>query len=168
MLTHGHSDHVGSLSKLLATFPGAPVYAHPDEIPYMEGRLPYPRRSKAVAVVGKGAVLPLELDETGRLLPIGGLQPYHTPGHSPGHTAYYEPSSATLLAGDLFTSKRGRLKRPMASFTADMGEAVLSGAIVERLQPSRLEICHGGPVLRPAEQIDAYLQQESARMGLGL
>ena len=62
-----------------------------------------------------------------------------------------------LLAGDLFTSRRGRLRRPMAIFTADMAEAVRSAAIVARLRPDRLEISHGGPVMDPAAQIEAYL-----------
>ncbi|KIL39850.1 hydrolase glyoxylase [Gordoniibacillus kamchatkensis] len=163
VLTHGHSDHIGALKRVLAVH-RVPVYAHPDEIPYMEGRLPYPRRRKAVPVIAPGDVLPLE-SEGDRLLPVGGLVPYHTPGHSPGHVAYYEPEAGVLLAGDLFTSKRGTIRRPMAMFTADMAEAVRSSAIVDRLRPARLEVCHGGPVLHPAEQIEAYRQQAWKRIG---
>ena len=88
---------------------------------------------------------------------MAGLRPYLTPGHSPGHVAYYHEQDRVLLAGDLFTTRRGRIGRPMAIFTADMAEAVRSAAIVARLRPDRLEICHGGPVLNPAEQIVEYL-----------
>lgn len=88
---------------------------------------------------------------------MGGLRPYLTPGHSPGHVAYYHEQDRVLLAGDLFTSRRGRIGRPMAIFTADMAEAVRSAAIVSALQPERLEVCHGGPVLNPGEQVDQYL-----------
>jgi hypothetical protein len=35
-----------------------------------------------------------------------------------------------LLAGDLFTSRKGQLRKPMAMFTADMAEALLlSGSL---------------------------------------
>ncbi|GAB2673267.1 MBL fold metallo-hydrolase [Paenibacillus thermoaerophilus] len=165
VLTHGHSDHTGALNKLLDAFP-VPVYAHRDEIPYMEGRLPYPRRKKAAAVVAAGAVRSLETDADGRLLPIGGLVPYHTPGHSPGHVAYFEPEAAVLLAGDLFTSKRGAVRRPMPAFTADMAEAVRSSEIVDRLRPARLEVCHSGPVFDPAGQMPAYREAELRRLGV--
>lgn len=45
LLTHGHSDHVGSVLKIVESTK-APVYGHPIEVPYVEGDLPYPRRKK--------------------------------------------------------------------------------------------------------------------------
>ena len=41
LLTHGHFDHIGGLP-LLAEESGAPVYAHPLEMPYLTGASPYP------------------------------------------------------------------------------------------------------------------------------
>lgn len=161
VLTHGHADHVGALKKVLAVHK-VPVYAHPDEIPYMEGRLPYPGRRKAAAFVAPGVALPLET-EGERLLPTGGLIPYHTPGHSPGHVAYHEPEANVLLSGDLFSSKQGKLRFPM--FTPDLAEAVRSGGIVDLLRPARLEVCHGGAVVQPAEQMEAYRQMARKRLG---
>ncbi|WP_135555607.1 MBL fold metallo-hydrolase [Paenibacillus cymbidii] len=155
VLTHGHSDHVGALAKILRDRP-VPVYAHRAEMPYMEGELPYPRRKKAVRFVAKGVAQPLPEDAEGRLAPIGSLTPYWTPGHSPGHVVYYHERDGVLLAGDLFNSRKGRLRRPM--FTPDMEQAVKSAAIVGELQPNRLEVCHGGPVLNPAAQLNGYRQ----------
>lgn len=44
----------------------------------------------------------------------------------------------------------------MPMFTADMAQAVRSSEIVSELNPIRLEVCHGGSVMNPAEQIPAY------------
>lgn len=160
VLTHGHSDHVGALNALLREWP-VPVFAHRIELPYMEGQAPYPRRKKAVASVARGVVQPLPEDGDA-LRPVGVLQPYLTPGHAPGHVVYYHERDRVLLAGDLFTSRRGRLRRPIPMFTADMAEAVRSGAIVERLRPLRLEVCHGGPVFDPAAQWPAYRDRHAS------
>ena len=45
LLTHGHSDHVGGLKKILEQ-KKIPVYAHEDDIKYMEGKEPFPGRKK--------------------------------------------------------------------------------------------------------------------------
>ncbi len=46
VLTHGHSDHVGGVRKIVSMYP-VPVFAHRLEIPYMEGKLAYPSRKKS-------------------------------------------------------------------------------------------------------------------------
>lgn len=161
LLTHGHSDHVGAVHKIMEKTP-APLYAHRIEIPYMEGELLYPRRKKAERNVQAGLAKPLPETEEGELASIAGLRPYLTPGHSPGHVAYYHEQDRVLLAGDLFTSKRGRLYRPMPMFTADMAGALKSSLIIRDLQPLHLEVCHGQSVKKPAEQLDAYLQETAA------
>jgi glyoxylase-like metal-dependent hydrolase (beta-lactamase superfamily II) len=127
----------------------------------MEGKLPYPRRKKAAQTVAAGEAKALEEDAGGELAGFGGLKPYLTPGHSPGHVVYYHERDQVLLAGDLFTSRKGRLRQPMAMFTADMQEAIDSSAIVRKLKPKRLEVCHGTPVIEPSEQLDGYLAKYS-------
>lgn len=183
LLTHGHSDHVGSIKKIRQQI-HVPVFAHAEEIPYMEGKLPYPRRSKAEASVEIGLAQPLadssestELSkseqasdsDTGReawsggsqaglhaLDIVGGLTPYLTPGHSPGHVAYYHQEDNVLLAGDLFTANRGKLKKPMAMFTGDMQQAIESSSIIEQLKPKVVSVCHGGEVYSPYEQYESF------------
>lgn len=157
LLTHGHSDHVGAVKRILRRTP-LPVYVHQIEIPFIEGDLPYPRRRKAVQVIARGVTQPLPAEDNGGLRSIGGLQPYLTPGHSPGHVVYYHEEDQVLLAGDLFTSKKGKLQKPMAIFTSDMAAAIDSSRILRELQPRHLEICHGQPVTNPADQLEDYLK----------
>ncbi|WP_240414821.1 MBL fold metallo-hydrolase [Paenibacillus periandrae] len=179
LLTHGHSDHVGSIQKIRQQL-HVPVFAHAEEIPYMEGKLPYPRRSKAEASVEIGLVQPLadsseskasfqaeQASDSGigqkarsgdmhALDIVGGLTPYLTPGHSPGHVAYYHQEDNVLLAGDLFTANRGRLKKPMAMFTGNMQQAIESSSIIEQLKPKVVSVCHGGEVYSPYEQYESF------------
>jgi glyoxylase-like metal-dependent hydrolase (beta-lactamase superfamily II) len=158
LLTHGHADHVGSLNKILKETQ-VPVYAHQIEIPYMEGEQLYPGRKKPEKNVDKHIVQPLQQDEYGILTSVGRLTPYLTPGHSPGHVVYFHEEDQVLLAGDLFTSKKGKLQKPMKMFTADMRRAVESSSIVEKLNPEKLEVCHGDAVLHPANQLEEYVQK---------
>jgi glyoxylase-like metal-dependent hydrolase (beta-lactamase superfamily II) len=157
LLTHGHPDHTGAITSLRKTRP-VPVFAHEAELPYLEGREPYPRRKKAAASVTPGLVEALPAGTAGQLEVIGGLVPYLAPGHSPGHTVYHHEQDDVLLAGDLFTSRNGRLRRPMALFTSDMQQAVASAALVGQLKPAQLEISHGSAVREPAEQLTAYFR----------
>ncbi|WP_249872103.1 MBL fold metallo-hydrolase [Oceanobacillus saliphilus] len=163
LLTHGHGDHVGALTKILQEN-NVPVYAHEIEIPFMEGNQLYPRRKKYEKNVAKGIVQPLQSDEQDRLLSVSGLHPILTPGHSPGHVVYYHEEDQVLLAGDLFTSKRGKLHRPMPMFTGDMKEAVKSSVVVEQLNPKQLEVCHGNTVYQPAKQLDEYMKKMESEL----
>lgn len=154
LLTHGHSDHVGGLRNILRVH-DVPVYMHAAEIPYAEGEKAYPGKDKAHVHVEKGILQPLPLVQgnSKELAAHGSLTPYWTPGHSPGHVVYFHQEENVLLAGDLFNGKRGKLIQPR--FTPDPELAMRSAFdIVRKLDPERIEVCHGSTVYRPAGKLD--------------
>lgn len=156
LLTHGHGDHTGAVTGIVEQW-NVPVLAHDIEIPYLQGDLVYPRRKKLEANLPKGLAKPLPIDSEGNLVEIAGLTPYFTPGHSPGHVVYYHEEDQVLLAGDLFTSKKGELQPPMKLFTGNMEEALQSSTILTKLNPFRIEVCHGNAVLNTTEQVEKYM-----------
>lgn len=164
LLTHGHSDHVGAVKGILKKYE-VPVYAHPVETPYMQGEVVYPKRKKLENNLPKTIVSPLLEDGLTKLKKMGALTPYFTPGHSPGHVVYYHEQDQVLLAGDLFTSKKGKLKQPMATFTADMEQAVASASIISQLKPEQLEVCHGNTVFQPSDQLEEYVKSMERKLG---
>ncbi|WP_301173007.1 MBL fold metallo-hydrolase [Brevibacillus nitrificans] len=108
ILTHQDIDHIGNLPELLQETGGRiRVYAHEQEVPYIQGELPL-IKDKHVKHPPKGNVT--DLLEDGQGLPfVGGIQVIHTPGHTAGHVSLYLHQSKTLIAGDSMYSVDGKL-----------------------------------------------------------
>ncbi|HEY0434093.1 MAG TPA: MBL fold metallo-hydrolase [Chitinophagaceae bacterium] len=116
VLTHGHFDHVGSITELLSKW-NVPVYAHPFEFPFLTGKTAYPEPDASVegGILAKLSFLyPHEaIDISERLKPvpsdhtipgIGGWRWLHVPGHSPGQIALFRDTDRVLIAGDAFVT----------------------------------------------------------------
>jgi glyoxylase-like metal-dependent hydrolase (beta-lactamase superfamily II) len=116
VLTHGHFDHVGALEGLAEAW-DVPVYAHPLELPYLDGRAAYPPGDPSVGgglVAGLSGLFPTKpVDVSGRLhaFPEDGSVPgmegwrwIHTPGHAPGHVSLWRAEDRVLIAGDAFVT----------------------------------------------------------------
>lgn len=162
-LTHGHSDHAGALAELVAST-GVPVYAHPDELPFIAGERSYgsiPGWWGYLCLRTRLAPLPSGTDL--RPLPEGGrvgpLLACHTPGHTPGHLAFYHPGLNAWFAGDVLMYRGRRLTGPLWFFTYDIPLVRRSAARL--LEPGRVAaVCPGhGAVLRQQEKLRAYLRR---------
>lgn len=116
VLTHGHFDHVGALEGLAEAW-DAPVYAHPLEHPYLDGRAAYPPGDPSVggglmaSLAGLYPTKPVDVSGRLRALPEDGSVPglegwrwIHTPGHSPGHVSLWRQEDRTLIVGDAFVT----------------------------------------------------------------
>ena len=177
VMTHGHFDHVGALRELAEVW-DCPVYAHRLELPYLDGRSPYPPPDPSV---GGGAMArlsrlyprgPIDVGDRLRVLPEDGSVPgmpgwrwVHTPGHTAGHVALFRDADRTLLAGDAFVTtkqesltavlqQRPEVHGPPAYYTTDWDAARASVEELAHLEPEVAATGHGiplrGRVLRQA------------------
>ncbi len=169
LLTHGHIDHVGGLEALLQGW-DVPVYAHPDEFPYLNGTAAYPPPDTHVGggLMARFAGLfprqPIDVSRWLRELPSDGTAPLmpgwrwlHTPGHSVGHVSFWRESDRSLIVGDAFittaqesvyaaATQEPELHGPPMYFTADWEAAAQSARALARLQPE-LAVCGHGRAL---------------------
>lgn len=165
LLTHGHFDHVGNVSRLADEWQ-VPVYVHPLELPYVTGTAPYPpaRPLNGGLMAWTSPLLPrgpIDLDGRVRMLPENGDVPslnewqwIATPGHTAGHVSFVRDADRTLLAGDaVVTTKqeyatsvvaqRQVVWRPPAYFTADWDAAWASVRTLAAYEPDVLATGHG-------------------------
>ncbi len=118
VLTHGHFDHVGAVKDLLGDW-NVPVYAHPDELPFLTGHAKYPPPDPGVGGGLMAVMSPLyprtsaDLSNRVQPLPADGAVPtlpnwrwIHTPGHAPGHISLYREEDKVLLPGDAFCTTK--------------------------------------------------------------
>ena len=99
VLTHSHFDHVGNAAEIVR-LSGAPILAHRDEVPYIEGAQTLPSRSLVgrLLMALEERVLPRPapllvsraLEDGDVLDEAGGMRVIHTPGHTPGSISLYQ------------------------------------------------------------------------------
>lgn len=137
ILTHRHSDHVGSVSAVLEAAPSATGYAGAADLASI-------RAPRALRAVADGDT-------------VFGLQIVATPGHTAGHVSVLDPVGGILVAGDALNTSRGVVTGPNPSFTADMA---LASASVEKLAALSFEtllVGHGDPIEAGASAMVADL-----------
>lgn len=168
ILTHGHFDHVGAV-KALAEEWDVPVFAHPQEMPYLSGRADYPPPDPTVGGL-MSLISPLyprdgiDLGNRVQPLPEDGSVPglpdwrwLHTSGHTPGHISLFRERDRVLVAGDAFTTvqqesavavllQEQEVHGPPAYFTTDWGSAEASVKRLAALKPSVVVSGHGRPM----------------------
>lgn len=173
VMTHGHFDHVGALRPLAEDWE-VPIYAHPLEMPFLNGRSSYPPPDPSVGG-GLMATLsrfyprgPVDVSRWLRPLPADGSIPdlphwqwVHTPGHTPGHISLWRPADRLLIAGDAFITtaqesayavlrQEPELHGPPQYFTPDWQQADQSVKQLAALQPERAVTGHGPALHGPA------------------
>jgi glyoxylase-like metal-dependent hydrolase (beta-lactamase superfamily II) len=168
-LTHGHSDHAGSLDALRAELgDGVEIYLaeldariHAGE-PVVEGKLrgSWPKKVQTrpdVRLTGGERIESLEV------IP--------SPGHTPGHMAFLDTRDRTLIAGDTFTSyvrveipNRRLQPFPLAAMGTQDGERTVESARALRaLDPTILVVGHGPALRAPGAAMDAAIMRASGR-----
>lgn len=184
VLTHGHFDHVGALRDLAWSW-DVPIYAHREEMPFLEGRCSYPAPTRGARglMAGLAPLYPRKTIDFGdrlEMLPDDGIVPpmpgwrwIATPGHTPGHVSLWREADRTLVAGDAVVTtrqerlwwvatQRPALEGPPTYFTPEATTAARSIARLAELAPQTLVSGHGPPLQGPI--VAAALERLAERM----
>ncbi|MFB1081657.1 MBL fold metallo-hydrolase [Jeotgalibacillus sp. JSM ZJ347] len=166
VLTHAHSDHIGSLDRLKESLPYAKVYMSEQESRLLAGdRSSVENETQnpvkgGIPKAGKIRTHPDFLIKEGDK--IGSLRAIQTPGHSPGSTSLIDERTGAIIAGDAFQTRggiavSGHLK-PLFPFPAlatwSKEKALASAVKIHSLNPSLLAVGHGPMLIEPADEID--------------
>jgi glyoxylase-like metal-dependent hydrolase (beta-lactamase superfamily II) len=173
VLTHGHSDHVGSLDALkqrlgeqVEVFLGeADARIHAGE-KVVEGKLPgsWPKRIETAPDVT------LQGGER-----VGSLEVVSSPGHTPGHMAFVDTRDQTLIAGDVYTAY-GRVavsthfywRFPLAyPATWDRALDIESARKLRALEPTLLVVGHGPAASNPGAAMEAAIGRADSALKEG-
>jgi glyoxylase-like metal-dependent hydrolase (beta-lactamase superfamily II) len=160
VLTHAHTDHVGSLDALAERLPEAEVLISSREARLLAGEMsPQPGEpdDKPKGSFPKVSTEPTRTVEPGER--IGSLEVIAAPGHTPGHVALLDRRDRTLFCGDAFTTIGGvavpskpKLAFPFPYFATWHGPTtVRTAAALTELAPTRLAPGHGKVTEEPAQ-----------------
>ena len=162
LLTHAHTDHVGSLDAVSAALPGVPIFIGANEAPLLAGDCssygcPPGRRAFGFT---KTSSQPSHLLQDGEM--VGPLKTIFSPGHTPGHVAFLDVRDGTLLAGDSFTTQMGvvaagvfKFYFPLARwFSWNLPAAAASARRLCDLRPTRLATGHGNTLENPVAAME--------------
>jgi glyoxylase-like metal-dependent hydrolase (beta-lactamase superfamily II) len=175
VLTHYHSDHVGSAERIRAEA-GATVFAPEGDAAGVKGaKVPVPGgmaqnmwrprmvRYMAHAIRNGGAkVAPVKEVQTygdGEVLDLaGGLRAVHTPGHTGGHCSLLAEGAGVLFAGDALATVSflsGETGPQMVAFNEDAERSRASLTRLEDLPADVVVVGHGEPFEgTPAEAVE--------------
>ena len=159
VLTHAHSDHVGSLDALAGRLPEAEILISSREAKLLAGdKSPQPGEPDDKP---KGGFPKLSTEPTRTVEPgerIGSLEVIAAPGHTPGQVALLDGRDRTLFCGDAFTTIGGvavpskpKLAFPLPYFATWHGPTTVRTAeALTELTPARLAPGHGKVIEDPA------------------
>jgi len=169
ILTHGHFDHVGSVT-VLSKLWDVPVYAHKLEMPYITDKKDYPLADPTVdegLVAKMSPTFPhrsidlghraVELPSDGSVPEMTGWKWIHTPGHTEGHVSLFREKDRILIVGDAFSTvkqeslmsvitQREQISGPPKYLTTDWKAAEKSVNLLKDLKPSLIIPSHGQPM----------------------
>lgn len=159
VLTHGHSDHAGSVDALRAAL-GSDVALSLGELDARALAGEKVTETKLRGSWPKLTTKPDQLLQGGER--IGSLEVISSPGHTLGHFALLDTRDRTLIAGDAYSSYwrtevPNRIGQPfplVTMGTQDRALAVQSARALRALDPAILVVGHGPAVRDPGKAMD--------------
>lgn len=163
VLTHTHSDHVGSLDALHKLLPDAEVLISARDARFLAGELrldPDEAQGKLRGSYQSVTTRPDRLLFDGDR--VGALRVVSAPGHTPGHIALLDTRDGTLIAGDALQTRAGvavagtvRWRFPFPALaTWHSPTALASARRLRALEPTRLAVGHGEILEDPLAAMD--------------
>jgi hydroxyacylglutathione hydrolase len=163
IVTHHHPDHIGSLAALVRRT-AAQVWAHRDDVPFIEGTLPPWKEEStlghrlllSVAHYGfrvRPVAVNRALDESDWIDTWGGMRVLHTPGHTPGSLCLYSQEKKALFCGDTIQFSLGRIRRPLPLYSWNHERETESIRRIAQLDYDILLPGDGQIVLRGADHL---------------
>ncbi len=174
VLTHAHSDHVGSLEQLRLLLPTAEIAISARDARFLAGDRSLDPAEPQAKLRGGYPRVKLTPD---RLLAdgdrVGSLQVVAAPGHTPGHIALFDTRDGSLIAGDAFQVAGGlavagtfRWRFPLPALaTWHHPTALASARRLLALNPSRLAVGHGAVLEQPQAALAAVIAEAAALLG---
>ncbi|WP_033542846.1 MBL fold metallo-hydrolase [Planococcus sp. CAU13] len=174
ILTHAHSDHVGSLDALKEELPDLRVSISARDSRLLAGDktvLATESDSPIRGGVPKGirTVPDILLAEGDR---IGSLEVIATPGHTPGSISLLDVRNGFLVAGDALQTRGGiavsGVLKPLFPFPAiatwNKEEALRSVLKLRALNPALLAVGHGKMLENPGQQMDRAIEEAKRQL----
>jgi glyoxylase-like metal-dependent hydrolase (beta-lactamase superfamily II) len=173
LLTHAHTDHVGSLAALAKKLPDAEIMMSARTAQFLKGDLTQPDdEAEKGQLRGGFKVIDVPIAQT--LQPgdrVGSLEVVAAPGHSPDQIAFFDVRDQTLIAGDAFITRGGvavtgvfRLLFPFPALaTWHKPTALESARRLRALDPARLAVGHGPIIDAPSDAIDDAIAEAEAK-----
>ncbi|MCW2972452.1 MAG: fold metallo-hydrolase [Thermoleophilia bacterium] len=172
LLTHAHSDHVGSLDALARLLPDVEVGISARDARFLAGDRsfdPGECDKERGAWTTTKTVPTLALEHGVR---VGSLEVIATPGHTPGHRSFRDTRDGTVIGGDVLTTFGGvhvtshpNRRFPLAYYgTANRPLDLSSAAAIAALDPTGLAVGHGPFVPQPAPQLAEAIARAHAAL----
>jgi glyoxylase-like metal-dependent hydrolase (beta-lactamase superfamily II) len=170
LLTHAHSDHIGSLDKLHEAVPEAEVIIGAREARLLAKDMsldPGEPDDKLRGSYPGAGTRPTRTIAPGDR--VGSLEAHAAPGHTPGQLAFLDTRDGTLYCADSFstlggvaTAAKANPRFPLpAMATWHRPTALETAKAMRTLNPRRLAPGHGKVVEDPTAAMDAAIAKAS-------
>lgn len=174
VLTHAHSDHVGSLDALHQQLPDADVLISARDARFLAGDMTLDSSEPQAKL--RGGYQTVTTRPTRLLFDgdrVGSLRVVSAPGHTPGQIALFDNRDGTLIAGDALQTRAGvavagtvRWRFPFPALaTWHSATALASAQRLRALMPTRLAVGHGEVIEQPLAAMDQAIAVASQHVG---